>query len=515
MSVEETWRLRTIGELVDHAAQRFGARTAWTFPAEPEPQRTWTFEQVRDAARSTAARLQRRTSGAGARVAVMVGNRPAFPLLWLGCAYAGLVCVPIHTKSGRQDAGHILRAVEAELIVVDPALEGLAAQLVADLDDPPAVVLADDLVHGDPGDPGDPEPWSSRLLNIQFTSGTTGLPKGCMLAHRYWLEIARSLCFNHPRIGADDVLYTAQPFSYMDPQWNVATALLAGAQLVVAEKFSASGMWAQIRQHQVTVFYCLGIMPGALLAQPPHPDDRNHRVRAVLASGIPPRLHAELENRWGAPWFEAFGMTESGADLVVDPADHDIAVGTACLGRPHPGREVVVLGPSGTVLPDGSTGELAVRGAGLMDGYWRDASTTAAKFRDGWLLSGDLVRTDPEGRFYYQGRLKEMIRRSGENISAAQVEQVIGAHPAVRAVGVIGVPDELAGEEVKAFVVLDDPDPSRLPAIAEYCRRELAEFKVPRYWALRDELPLTPSERVAKGELRADRGPFVDSRRWT
>ena len=186
-------------------------------------------------------------------------------------------------------------------------------------------------------------------------------------------------------------------------------------------------------------------------------------------------------------WFEAFGMTETGADIRVTPADHDELVGTGCLGRPAAHREVR--------LDD--DGQLWLRGPGMMDGYLGHPSP----FVDGWFPTGDLARLDDEGRVYLTGRLKDMIRRSGENIAAREVEEVLLAHPAVRVAAVIGVPDETRGEEVKAYVVAPGASADELAA---WCAERLAAFKVPSRWELRDELPMTASHRVEKAALRQE-----------
>jgi crotonobetaine/carnitine-CoA ligase len=176
-------------------------------------------------------------------------------------------------------------------------------------------------------------------------------------------------------------------------------------------------------------------------------------------------------------------MTETGGDIRVTDEDHDELVGSGCLGRPMPNREAKIVG-----------GELWLRGPGMMDGYLGLPDV----FEDGWFRTGDLARIDEHGRVYHLGRIKDMIRRGGENIAAHEVEGVLMSHPGVRLAAVVGVPDEIRGEEVKAFVVgtvvgaVDDAE------LAEYCAERLAAFKVPRYWEFCDDLPRTPSERVAK-----------------
>jgi carnitine-CoA ligase len=280
---------------------------------------------------------------------------------------------------------------------------------------------------------------------------------------------------------------------------------------VVLDGFHPSSFWAKVREHQVTYFYCLGAMPALLLRMPADPADREHRVRAVQASAIPPALHAALEERWGVPWYEAFGMTETGADMRVTDADHDELVGTGCLGHPASHRKVAITDADGHPVPAGQTGEIRLAGAGMMDGYYGDPEATARAMRDGWFRTGDLGRMDSSGRVYHAGRLKDMIRRSGENVAAREVEEILLTHPAVRLAAVTGVPDEIRGEEVKACYVTSDGTAGVTPAeLAAFCAERLAAFKVPRYWQPAADLPRTDSERVIKERLGELTTPVFD-----
>jgi crotonobetaine/carnitine-CoA ligase len=326
-----------------------------------------------------------------------------------------------------------------------------------------------------------------------------------MLTHEYWMLLGQR-SWEFSRLSEGDVALTAQPFYYMDPQWNVAMCLHGGIPLVILPRFSASTFWRSVKESGATFFYLLGTMPLFLLKQRPDPTvEREHHVRFIACSGIIPQLHAEYESRWGAPWREAYGTTESGVDLVV-PLEDASCVGSGAMGAPVTGKEARVIDAAGEEVPDGDVGELVVRGKPMMLGYWNRPEATAEKIRDGWLHTGDLVVRDTRGYYHIVGRLKDMIRRGGENISAAEVEGVLAEHPAVRAAAVVPVPDELRGEEVKAFIQLQ-PDVGRDPIppeeILRFIRERLAAFKVPRYVEYIDEFPRTPSERVEKHKLLA------------
>jgi crotonobetaine/carnitine-CoA ligase len=313
--------------------------------------------------------------------------------------------------------------------------------------------------------------------------------------------MAGSLIDEFPRITAADVILTAQPFHYVDPQWNVVLSLASGAGLVVLDRFHPSTFWRKVCEHEVTWFYCLGLMPRLLLDAPA--PARPHTLRAVHASAIPPELHRDLETRFGVPWFEAFGMTETGSDIRLGLDDHDECVGTGCLGRPVGGKEVRIVDEADEPVAAGVIGQLLVRGAGMMAGYFCDPESTRTVLRNGWMHTGDLARMDDQGRVYFAGRTKDMIRRSGENIVAAEVEQVLQLHPAVRLAAALPEPDDLRGEEVHVVIVAANGHGlADFADLVEYCNTQLAYFKVPRYWTFAAELPLTASERVAKSELR-------------
>ncbi|KMS86454.1 AMP-binding protein [Prauserella rugosa] len=484
-------------ELVDTAAARWPGKDAWIFDHTGE---RLTFADVERRTHEVAAALAAHGVRPGDRVAVMVANRPEFPLLWLALARLGAALVPVNTGYRELDGGHVVAHSGATLAVASPEFADVLRS-VAPATSLRAVVTTDELAAVAPAPPPDPfTPTPETPTNIQYTSGTTGAPKGCVLPHRYWTTLADDLATAFPAITSDDVLLTAQPFHYIDPQWNVALGLRSGATLVVLDRFHPSTFWQKVRDHGVTWFYCLGLMPTLLLRMPACPEDREHRVRAITASAIPPELHAELEQRWGVPWYEAFGMTETGGDIRMYPGDHDELVGSGCIGRPAAHREVVIADEHGVPVPRGTDGELLIRGTGLMHRYHDDPDATAEAFRGGWFHTGDIARMDEQGRVFYVGRTKDMIRRSGENIAADEVERALLLHPDVESAAVVAVPDELRGEEVKAYVVLAA---SRSPEeLATFCETKLARFKVPRYWSIVDSLPRTPSERVAKGRLR-------------
>ena len=496
---------RTLPGLLRRAVELWPDRIAWVFDENGE---SLTFADVAARSDALAAFLTENGVRRGDHVAVMVDNSPAFPLAWLAVTKLGAAMVPINTRYRHYDAAHVLAHSQACLALANNTHAELLREIQAETC-LGAVISLDsyDFTQSTRAAP-QVDVAAYTASNIQYTSGTTGAPKGCVLPHAYWTTLVQGLVEGFPNITEDDVILTAQPFHYIDPQWNVALGLAAGARLVVLDRFHRSTFWSKICDYRVTWFYCLGMMPTLLLDAPA--PRRPDRLRAVHASAIPPELHRDLEKRWGVPWFEAFGMTETGSDIRLESRDHDECVGTGCLGRAVPGREARIVDEADKPVPTGVTGHLVVRGGGMMTGYFRDPDATAAVFRNGWLHTGDLARMDDQGRIYFVGRTKDMIRRSGENITASEVERVLQLHPAVRMAAVLPEPDELRGEEVHAVIVASDGHGAvDLPDLLDHCRRQLADFKVPRYWTFVADLPLTASERVAKPELRArlDRDP--------
>jgi carnitine-CoA ligase len=450
--------------------------------------------------------------GPGTRVALMMKNSLFYPTAWLGVTTLGAVAVPVNSRLGPEDAAYVIGHSGATVALCDSSTTDTLREAARRSDRSIDVIEVEAGEHrpdifrsAEPRGRG--SATSRTLAGIHYTSGTTGFPKGCLLSHGYWQRmgtVSTALMGLEP----GQRVITAQPFSYIDPPWNVVAVVQSGAHLVVCDGFHPSTFMRTVSDWKVTVFYCLGVMPTLMLKQPPADHDRDVALRKVLCSGIPPQLHGEIERRWGAPWVEAFGMTETGINIAVTDQEHDDLVGSGSIGRPLPHCEASVADEEGRPLPPGEVGELRLRGSGFMEGYLDDPEATDRFFRDGWAHTGDLARTDERGFLYLHGRRKEMIRRGGENVSQVEVEFALRAHEDVLDCAVAPVPDDALGEEGKAYVVLlpgRHRDPESLRA---FLAARLARFKVPRYWEFRDDLPRTPSERIAKAQLERDR-------RWT
>ena len=511
-AIEAAPLAENLGALLDEAACEAGEQVIWDFFEEGQKE---TYAALNRRVNGIAGNLLRLGIRKGTHVAVMLPNIPVFPALWLALARIGAVMVPVNIAYRERELAFVLNDSEAEFLVIDAALRAVveACRDSGQVSLPVAreIVVGGEGVPGSvawaalDGDPQDsftpPEPVGpDDLLNIQYTSGTTGFPKGCMLTHRYWVVAGKVNAFRDGKHYARILAPT--PFFYMDPQWLLVMAIYLRGTLFVARRQSSSRFMEWVRKLKIE--FCL--LPWVVCKQPPHELDGTNDVKRANVYGIPPELHGALEARFNLIAREAFGMTEVGpaAFMPIEAAD---MVGSGSCGMAGPFREIRVADETGRTLPPGETGELLVRGPGIMKGYYRNPEATAAAFHGDWFRTGDLFRMDERGYLYIVGRLKDMVRRSGENIAARELEAVLNALPEVLKSAVIPVPDDLRGEEVKACIVLKEgsaPSPELLDGLISHCQRHLAPFKVPRYFSFHDGFPRTASMKIAKQPLRGE-----------
>jgi crotonobetaine/carnitine-CoA ligase len=456
---------------------------------------------------------------AGDRVLLACGNRAEFLIAYFGVIASRCTAVPVSPGLGGHDMAHAVNGARCVVAVAEaeaagtidgvrdrcPGLrtilriEGPEPGGLSHLEqDGSRLQLAD--VRADPGD----------LVDIGFTSGTTGLPKALGGDHAELLRyVDVSLRASPP--SPDERTMLGTPFHYGDALYNTVAAALSRTSVVVMRRFSVSRFWETARRFGATRIATIGSIPSLLLTAPPSPGDRDHAVRYAIAIGIPKDAHAVLEERFGFPWYEAYGSSESGPAIAMPPSAAPQYVGTGALGVPYPDVQARLVDPDGRVLDGPATGELELSGAIIFSGYLNNPDATAEVLHDGWLRTGDIMRRDQHGVFYFLGRRKEIIRRGGENVAPAEVEEVLRLHEAVIDAAVVAVADPLQGEEIKAYVQVR-PDAEIEPGtITDFCADHLARFKVPRYVELRtDPFPRTPSQRIRKDTLKVDGQHLVD-----
>ena len=472
---------------------------------------TRSYQQTGDAAARMAAALAARGVGRGDRVAALCGNRIELMDLILGCGWLGAVVVPLNTALRGASLKQALDTVAAPFVLAEPHLAGRLEEAgptrpcaVWLTDEPPDARTPANARQAPRPEGHSPRPAAplrgSDPLAVLFTSGTTGAPLGVCCPHEqfaWWgVNVSRTL-----RIGPDDVLYTCLPLFHTNALNAFAQALVAGASIALGPRFSASAFTSRLIEADATVTYLLGAMAGMLLSQPPGPADRAHRCRVALAPATPARQQEAFRQRFGIIPVDGYGSTETNLVLGASPGERR----PGYLGRVIDGFEAAVIGDDGEPQPDGIPGELVVRARypdAFASGYLGAPTRTAAAWRDGWFRTGDRVVREPTGWFRFVDRIKDVIRRRGENISPGQVEGVLCAHPDVAAAAAFAVPAEFAEDEVMAAVVARPGRIIDVNGLVAHCERQLPYFAVPRYLDLVDALPVTETGKVAKTVLR-------------
>ncbi len=484
--------------------------------AERQPDRMLLRFTDREWRYAEAVMLARRAAGVfadlgvkpGDRVALMLGNTPDYLWAWFGCACLGAVTVPINIHLKGDTLGYILAHAGATVVVAE---DHLIERIVAARDQAPALrhLIGRNTDWGArliSASPATPSPGNATdLHSILYTSGTTGPPKGVMLSHAAYLHSAA--LFADVMIGAtaDDVFGTSLPLFHINAQAHtVLPAIYLGTTIALIEQFSASRYWRQLADLGATICNLLAAMIPILMKQPPSPDDRAHRVRIAACAATPPDLWRAFEERFGLTIIEGYGLTETTGFCVANPR---AAVRVGTFGTAMPGFELAVFGPDDTPVPAGTPGEIVIRPQRdhvMMLGYYHQPEQTATALRGGWFHTGDLGKLDEAGYAIFIDRLKQSIRRRGENISSWEVERAVNTHPAVLESAAVGVPSELGEEEVKIVVVLR-PGATLTPLeLVQWCEERLAYFAVPRYVEFRASLPKTATERVEKYKLKAE-----------
>jgi carnitine-CoA ligase len=475
---------------------------------------TRTYAQMLAAADQAAAALVSLGIRKGAKVAALLPNSTEILDIWLGAALLGAVFVPVNTGLRGEGLGYIIEHSEAEFIALDESLadtlsaavpvgRGPRHRYIRGQAGPPsgygslAALLNGAHCAAKPAavEPGD-------LASILYTSGTTGLPKGVMNCHNSFAVAAHEFTRRYVRIRQDDVLYTSLPLFHANAQSLTAIgSLVAGRPMVVAPRFSAAGFFDDIRLHNATVFNYIGAMLTMLIKQPERPDDAGNSARLAIGGAAPAELWRRFERRFGLTILELYGLTESATFCLGNPPD-DIRVGT--VGKETSWSEVKIVAPDGRTVPDGEPGEIAIRSkrpATIFLGYYNNKEATRKVMDGGWFRSGDRGRRDRDGYFVFIDRLKDSIRRRGENISSFEIERIVNTHPQVRESAVVGVPSEL-GEEDVMVVVVPAGGGVDCAELIEFCQRRMGDFMVPRYVRLVERLPKTATQRVAKYSLR-------------
>jgi len=500
---------RTLPAMLQRQSALFGAR-----PLLRVAGRQWTHGDAAKAAAVRAGALVQHGVARGDRIAVMCGNRIEFLETFLGAGWLGASVVPVNTASMGPQIEYFLANSETKLLVIEAGfLERLKTAdlgrtalrevwVVGEADaawELPADVHVSRYPEGAEAiapaavQPGDP-------LAILYTSGTTGPAKGviCPHAQYFWWGLNTAEVLG---IGRDDVLCTTLPLFHINALNTFAQAAVTGAEVVFEPRFSASGFWPSMRANGATVVYLLGAMVPILLAQPEGEGERDHRVRTGLGPGVPSAAGQAFKARTGVSLLEGYGSTETNFAIATAPDSPRGGV----MGWLRPGFQARVADEDDAELPPGEAGELLLRADephAFASGYFNMPEKTVEAWRNLWFHTGDRVVRDADGAFRFVDRIKDAIRRRGENISSFEVEQVLLSHPGVASCAVYPVRSELAEDEVMAALVAREGALIEPAELVRFCESRLPYFAVPRYIDVLADLPRTENGKVQKFKLR-------------
>jgi len=469
----------------------------------------------------------------GDRVAILLQNKPEFFQHWFALNALGVCVVPVNSELMVEEVSYLLGHSDVKLAVgfehklplLRDAVAGAGLQFpVVSNTQISSVVLSREDDVAERSD-------SSQQVSLQtecailYTSGSTGKPKGCLLSNQYflssgaWYRDAEGYCRLEKGV---ERLATPLPLVHMNAMaCSTMGMMMTGGCLIQLDRFHPRS-WAQtIRETGATVIHYLGVMPAILLNMPAQAeDDFNGQVKFGFGAGVNPVHHAPFEQRFGFPLIESWGMTETGCGNCITAIVEPRHVGTSCIGKQPENLDIMLLDEAGDEVALGEPGELLVRAKGdnprkgFFSGYYKNQAATDEAWQDGWLHTGDILRQGEDGSLHFVDRLKNVIRRSGENISALEVEATLSLNPQLDQVAVTAVPDEIRGDEVFACVVLKDnvlQERALAEQILEHARASLAYYKLPGYVVFLDSLPLTASNKPQRAELKKLAREIVES----
>lgn len=479
---------------------------------------TWTWRQFGAAAENLARALAARGIRRGDRVAIIARNSEGHVLLLFALARLGAIMVPVNPEFGVDEARYVLHHAEVSAVVASKdtlatakeAAKGLAtARWFAAVDREDAdVPTLGSLIAGAAAAAALPAGIAATdTCLIIYTSGTTGFPKGAMHSQASFVTGGEAFV-QRVRLQDSDRVMIVLPLFHMNALfYSLAGTIAAGASVVVVPRFSASRFWQMAAETGATQTNVIEAMGTILQARPREEFRPDHKMRAVY--GVRASFADTFRKEFHIPdLVGGYGMTEI-PGVTCTPLDGPGKPGSmGVTGRhPDPARpwaECRIVDDDGHDLGPGEVGELWVKTPIVMQGYFRDPEQTRAAFEHGWFKTGDLVRRDEDGYFFFVSRKKDIIRRRGENIAGAELDRVIGAHPAVLEVAAIAVPAELGEDEILAAIVKRPGHDVSAADILDWCKARLAAMKVPRYVLFLDALPHTPTHKIAKGQLRQD-----------
>jgi acyl-CoA synthetase (AMP-forming)/AMP-acid ligase II len=516
--------IKNVRELLEARGRERGGKTFLSSEADG---RNWSYAEFDAVVNRTANMLRSRGIAKGDVVSLLMPNSAEYVIAYFACFKIGAIAGPVNSLLKSEEVEWVVGNSESKLMLANKSVPNAAAggtDLVY-FDDVEAATAG----HSDEFEESDIVADDNAI--IIYTSGTTGKPKGCLLTHGNLIANARQIA-EWMNFGPDDRLLTVMPLFHMNAvSVTTMTALYAGGSTVVSPKFSASRFWDIIEKYKITSFGSVATMLSMLLANrseppasaggrapivkkspvsstnlpiasrpPAHAGGSDLRFAMCGSAPVPAEVLKRFEETFGCLVVEGYGLSESTCRSTFNPPDETRRPGSC--GKPI-GNEMKIFDDSDRELPDGELGEIVMRGPNIFKEYFKNPEATAKAFAGGWFHTGDIGYRDADGFFYIADRKSDMIIRGGENIYPREIDDVLYTHPSVAAAAVIGVPDELYGEEVAAFVVLKDGETASEAALIDHCKQHLADFKCPKTFHFVDDIPKGPTGKLLKRELAA------------
>jgi carnitine-CoA ligase len=501
----------------DFGVDRFSVAAVLDRRAEQFPDRIMmsiggvdvTFEQMRQRSCAAANGLLDLGIGPGDCVALFAGTCPEWIYFWLGAGRIGAVAAAVNAANKGDFLLHALRLSQAKVVVTDAERRPRVAEIADQLPGLASVVVQDDWLHGYPGTVQEHVGDVADVGSLFFTSGTTGPSKAVATTWHYLFTTAATAA-SAWEYAPGEALWTAMPLFHLSAAPAVLAPMLVGGTTVLAPAFHPASVWDEVRAWGAVGFVGAGAMVSMLWNQPPDERDAELPLRFISAAPIAAGVYRDIEKRYGCRIVTMYGMTEAFPIAVKSVAEPGVP-GTS--GRTNPNFEVRIVDPDGAALADGTVGEIACRPRypHVMSEGYVNPSGQAVDPHPEWFRTGDLGVLDSEQNLTYVDRVKDSLRRRGENVSSVEVETVVAAHPAVAEAAVIGVPSDLGEDDILLYVTVNADHELDYAELLDFCGARMPYFSVPRYVEIVSELPKTMIGRVRKDVLRS-RG--VGSAAW-
>jgi long-chain acyl-CoA synthetase len=491
---------KTVRSLLESRTAESGDKT---FLFSETDGRRWTYREFDAAVNRAANLLASHGIGKGDVVSLLMPNSAEYIIAYFACFKLGALAGPVNSLLKSEEIEYVVGNSESKLLLVNseflPMLENGKFPEVLVFDDESAVTAE----FSETLEDIDLTPEDDAI--IIYTSGTTGKPKGCLLTHANLIANARQIA-GWMGFGTSDRLLTIMPLFHMNAvSVTTMTALYAGGSTVVSPKFSASRFWQIVSDFGITSFGSVATMLSMLLQK--YPDGvpgglKTEQLRFAMCGSapVPAEVMKKFEATFNCLVIEGYGLSESTCRSTFNPPDTTRRPGSC--GKPI-GNEMAIFDEDDNPVPDGELGEIVLRGDNICKAYFKNDEATARAFRGGWFHTGDIGYRDADGFFYIADRKSDMIIRGGENIYPREIDELLYTHPAVSAAAVIGVPDELYGEEVAAFVVLREGETVSADDMIAFCQKSLADYKCPKKIHFVADIPKGPTGKLLKRELAA------------